>query len=112
MPYAAGHSPSFLVAYRQTRMVLRFPRIGLEPPKGVKPIGADKYPLFSDVLKAAQFMEAPRAILESDPYTVRALLVLGASILTSLPNPELFKACFRKLDFMVDFDRFMTGDAA
>jgi anaerobic selenocysteine-containing dehydrogenase len=93
------------------RNPVRFPRIGLEPPKGVKPIGADKHPLFCDVLKAAQCMEAPRAILKGDPYPVRALLVLGASILTSLPDPDLWKECFRKLDFMVVFDRFMTGDA-
>jgi anaerobic selenocysteine-containing dehydrogenase len=93
------------------RSPARFPRISLEPPKGVKPIGADKYPLFCDVLKAAQFMEAPRAILKGDPYPVKALLVLGASILTSIPNPELMKECFRNLDFMVVFDRFMTGDA-
>ncbi len=92
------------------RSPVRFPRVGLEPPKGVKPIGADKHPLFCDVLKAAQFMEAPRAILKGDPYPVRALLVLGASILTSLPNPDLWRECFRKLDFMVVFDRFMTGD--
>ncbi len=93
------------------RSPVRFPRVGLEPPKGVKPIGADRYPLFCDVLKASQFMEAPRAILKSDPYPARALMVLGASILTSLPNPNLWKECFRKLDFMVVFDRFMTGDA-
>ena len=93
------------------RNPVRFPRVSLEPPKGVKPIGADKHPLFCDVLKAAQFMEAPRAILKGDPYPVKALLVVGASILTSLPDPDLWKECFRKLDFMVAFDRFMTGDA-
>jgi len=93
------------------RSPVRFPRVSLDSPKGVKPIGADKYPLFCGVLKAAQFMEAPRAILKGDPYPVKALLVLGASILTSLPNPDLWKECFRKLDFMVVFDRFMTGDA-
>jgi anaerobic selenocysteine-containing dehydrogenase len=92
------------------RSPVRLPRISLAPPTGVKPIGADKYPLFCDMLKAAQFMEAPRAILKGDPYSVKALLVLGASILTSLPNPDLWKECFRKLDFMVVFDRFMTGD--
>lgn len=93
------------------RSPARFPRVSLDPPEGVKPIGADKYPLFCDVLKAAQFMEAPRAILKGDPYPVKALMVLGASILTSIPNPELMKECFRNLDFMVVFDRFMTGDA-
>ena len=93
------------------RSPARFPRVSLDPPQGVQPIGADKYPLFCDVLKAAQFMEAPRAILNGDPYPVRALLVLGASILTSLPKPDLWKKCFQQLDFMVVFDRFMTGDA-
>jgi anaerobic selenocysteine-containing dehydrogenase len=88
----------------------RFQRVTLEPPEGMKPIGADKYPLFCDLLKSAQFMEAPRAILHGDPYPIKALLIVGSSLLTSLPNPELWKACFKKLDFMVTFDRFMTAD--
>jgi anaerobic selenocysteine-containing dehydrogenase len=93
------------------RSPTRFPRITLDPPSnGVKPIGADKYPLFCDLLKSAQFMEAPRAILNGDPYPVKALLIFGASLLTGLPNPEIWKECFRKLDFLVTFDRFMTAD--
>ena len=89
----------------------QFPRIRLDPPQGVKPIGADKYPYFCDMLKSAQFMEAPRAILQGDPYPVKTLLIFGASLLTSLPDPELWKKCFEKLDFMVVYDRFMTADA-
>lgn len=92
------------------RSPVRFSRLSLDPPEGVKPIGADKYPLFCDMLKSAQFMEAPRAILHGDPYPIKALLVFGASLLTSLPNPEIWKACFKKLDFLVTFDRFMTPD--
>jgi len=88
----------------------KFNRINLDPPQGVKPIGSNKHPLFCDMLKSAQFMEAPRAILSNDPYPVRALLVAGASIITNLPNPELWKECFRKLDLLVVFDRFMTAD--
>ena len=88
-----------------------FPRITLDPPEGVTPIGADKYPFFCDLLKSAQFMEAPRAILKGEPYPVKALLVFGASLLTSLPAPEMWKECFKKLDFMVVYDRFMTADA-
>jgi anaerobic selenocysteine-containing dehydrogenase len=92
------------------RSKVRFPRIRLDPPRGAKAIGSDRYPLFCDLLKSAQFMEAPRAILNGEPYPVRALLIVGASLLTSLPNPELWKECFRKLDFMATFDRFMTAD--
>jgi anaerobic selenocysteine-containing dehydrogenase len=101
-------SPGGLVFRSRSRV--RFPRIELEPPLRVKPIGWDRYPLFCELLRAAQFMEAPRAILNSDPYPVRALLVFGASLITSLPNPELWKECFRRLDFMTVFDRFMTAD--
>jgi anaerobic selenocysteine-containing dehydrogenase len=89
---------------------VHFPRVTIEPPKGAKPIGADKYPMFCDMMKSAQFMEAPRAILNGDPYPVKALLIFGSSVLTSLPNPDLWKECFRKLDFLVTFDRFMTVD--
>lgn len=96
--------------FRPTSPV-NFPRIKLDPPEGIEPIGADKYPFFCDMLNAAQFMEAPRAILNGEPYPVRSLLVFGASLLTSLPDPDLWKKCFKKLDFMVVFDRFMTADA-
>ncbi len=93
------------------RSPARFPRIKLDPPKGVTPIGADKYPYFCDALNAAQFLEAPRAILRGDPYPVKTLLVFGASLLTSLPDPEMWKKCFKQLDFMAVYDRFMTADA-
>ncbi|MDR3568653.1 MAG: molybdopterin-dependent oxidoreductase [Syntrophobacteraceae bacterium] len=93
------------------RSPVKFGRVKLDPPPNVKPIGADRYPYFCDLLKSAQFLEAPRAILESDPYPVKALLILGASVLTSLPDPGLWKRCFKALDFMVVFDRFMTADA-
>jgi anaerobic selenocysteine-containing dehydrogenase len=89
---------------------VKFSRIGLDPPEGVMPIGADKYPFFCDMLKSAQFMEAPRAILKDDPYPIRGLLIYGASLITNLPDPEIWKECFRKLDFLVTFDRFMTAD--
>jgi anaerobic selenocysteine-containing dehydrogenase len=93
------------------RSPVKFPRIKLDPPQGVKPIGADKYPYFCDMLKSAQFMEAPRAILQGDPYPVKTLLIFGASLLTSLPDPDMWKKCFKCLDFMVVYDRFMTADA-
>ncbi|MFH1489740.1 MAG: molybdopterin-dependent oxidoreductase [Pseudomonadota bacterium] len=107
----AGHMdvPGGLV-FRSAGPV-RTRRVNLDPPEGVKPIGADKYPFFCDMLKSAQFMEAPRAILKDDPYPLRGLLIYGSSLLTSLPNPEIWKECFKKLDFMVTFDRFLTADA-
>ena len=49
--------------------------------------------------------------MRGDPYPVKTLLIFGASLLTSLPDPEMWKKCFKQLDFMVVYDRFMTADA-
>lgn len=86
-------------------------RTNVAPPSNVKPIGYDRYPLFCEMTKAAQFMEVPRAILEGDPYPVKALVIAGASIITGYPYPDLWKRCFSALDLLVVTDRFMTADA-
>ena len=86
-------------------------RTNLEPPAEPKPIGYDRYPLFCDLTKSAQFMEAPRAILHGDPYPIQALIIAGASILTGYPDPELWKRCLGKLDLLVCIDRFPTADS-
>lgn len=86
-------------------------RTNIPPPPDVKPIGYDRYPLFCELTKSAQFMEAPRAILEGDPYPVKALVIAGASIITGYPDPDLWKRCFAALDLLVVTDRFMTADA-
>jgi len=86
-------------------------RTDVPPPQHVRPIGYDRYPLFCEMTKAAQFMEAPRAILEGDPYPLKALLIAGASIITGYPNPDLWRRCFAALDLLVVSDRFMTADA-
>jgi anaerobic selenocysteine-containing dehydrogenase len=56
-------------------------------------------------------MELPRAILEDEPYPVRAMAVVGSSIITAFPNPELWRRSFAALDFMMVVDRFLTADA-
>ena len=86
-------------------------RTNLEPPAWPKPIGYDRYPLFCELTKSAQFMEAPRAILNGDPYPIKALIIAGASILTGYPNPELWERCLERLDLLVCIDRFPTTDS-
>ncbi|MBI4321354.1 MAG: molybdopterin-dependent oxidoreductase [Chloroflexi bacterium] len=88
-----------------------FRRTDMDRPTQPKPIGYDKYPLYCDLTKSAHFMETDRAILEGDPYPVKALLINGASIITGYPDPERWKRCFEKLDLLVVMDRFMTADA-
>ncbi len=86
-------------------------RLLLAPPKGVDPIGKDKYPLYHLFRNEAHSMELPRAILESDPYPIRAMIVGGSSILTGYPEPDLWRRCFEALDFLVVIDRFLTADS-
>lgn len=80
------------------------------PPTDVDPVGKDKYPLYHLFRREAHAMELPRAILESDPYSLRAMIIGGSSILTAYPQPDLWRECFEKLDFLVVIDRFLTGD--
>lgn len=80
-------------------------------PEGVLPLGAAQYPVFYELTGCAQFMEFPKAVLEGEPYPVKGLIVNGASILTSYPQPSIWAQAFQKLDFMLVIDRFMTKDA-
>lgn len=81
-----------------------------EAPEGKQPIGADRYPLYTLYRREAQAMELPKAILEGKPYPVRALLVVGASILTAYPDPDLWRRCYEKLDFLMVADRQPTEE--
>jgi anaerobic selenocysteine-containing dehydrogenase len=83
----------------------------LEPPQGVKPIGHNKYPLYHLYRREAHAMELPRAILENEPYPLRGMLVVGSSIITAYPHPELWRRSFAALDGLVVVDRFLTADA-
>jgi anaerobic selenocysteine-containing dehydrogenase len=82
----------------------------IAPPEGKQPIGADRYPLYTLYRREAQAMELPKAILEGKPYPIRALLVVGASILTAYPDPDLWRRCYEKLDFLLVADRVPTEE--
>ncbi|MCZ7572980.1 MAG: molybdopterin-dependent oxidoreductase [Ardenticatenaceae bacterium] len=81
------------------------------PPTHVDPVGKNKYPLYHRLRNEAHAMELPRAILEGDPYPIRAMLIGGSSIITAYPQPDLWRRCFEALDFLAVVDRFLTADA-
>ncbi len=83
----------------------------LKPPTGVEPIGKDKYPIYHLYRQEAHAMELPEAILHNRPYPLRAMLIVGSSIITAYPNPDLWRRSFAALDFLVVADRFLTADA-
>jgi anaerobic selenocysteine-containing dehydrogenase len=93
------------------RQVFPLRRNRIEPPKGRPPIGSDRYPLYCDLNRSGHFIEVPRSILKGDPYPLRGLIVLGSSILTAFPDPELWKHALKALDCLVVIDRFLTNEA-
>ncbi len=81
------------------------------PPNARPPIGAEEFPLYYQVRNEAHASRLPRAILKSDPYALRALIISGSSIITAWPNPDLWRRAFAALDLLVVVNRFPTADS-
>jgi cysteine sulfinate desulfinase/cysteine desulfurase-like protein/anaerobic selenocysteine-containing dehydrogenase len=77
-----------------------------------KALGRDRFPVYSMYRGESHAIALPQSVLEGDPYKIRSLIVLGGSISTAWPNPELWRKTFDALDFMVCIDRHLTADAA
>jgi len=85
----------------------------LASPGWEKSIGSNKFPLYAHYCGGEPHASLlPRAIIDGDPYPIRALLVLGASLITSWPNARLWRHALEKLDFLVTMDLKLTADAA
>ena len=85
----------------------------IKTPSYESSIGGDHFPVYAHFCGGEPHANRlPKAILESDPYKIRGLFILGASILTSWPNPVLWQEAFNALDFMVCADLQLTRDAA
>jgi anaerobic selenocysteine-containing dehydrogenase len=92
---------------------LQLNRLLTDPPSledAPKPIGADEYPLYYATRREAHATMLPRAILEDKPYPIRGLIISGSSLITSWPNPDLWRRALASLDFLVVINRFPTAD--
>ena len=74
--------------------------------------GRDRFPIYSAYRGESHASVLPEAVLEGNPYPIRALMVLGGSIITAWPNSELWRRTFSALDFMVCVNRYHTADSA
>ncbi|MCP4010034.1 MAG: molybdopterin-dependent oxidoreductase [Proteobacteria bacterium] len=87
-------------------------RMETNPPADARPpIGFEEFPLYHATRKEAHAALLPKAILEGDPYPIRGMIISGASIITSWPNPGRWRKALAALDFLVVVDRFPTADA-
>lgn len=83
----------------------------LDIPDKNQAIGSKEYPFFYRMTGQGQFSELPKAVLEDDPYPVRGLLIVAASPALTYPDKELWHEVYKKLDFLVVNERFMSEDA-
>ncbi len=81
------------------------------PTGGRPPLGSGEHPLFFEARHEAHAGSLPRAILEGEPYPFRGLIISGASMITSWPDPGLWRRALSALDLLVVVDRFPTADS-
>lgn len=89
---------------------------GFRPPREVeeKRIGAREFPLLSGPDAVAAFAHSPtgiKAMLTGKPYPLKAMVVLGSNLVTSLENSKEAYEALSRLEFLVVADVFMTPTA-
>ena len=77
-----------------------------------KALGRDRFPVYSAYRGESHAIALPDAVLHGKPYSIRALLVLGGSIITAWPQPQVWKRTLAALDFLVTINRYHTADSA
>lgn len=77
-----------------------------------KALGRDRFPVYSSYRGESHASVLPEAVLQGKPYPIRTLLILGGSIMTAWPDPELWRRTFSSLDFLVTINRYHTADSA
>lgn len=75
-----------------------------------RPVGAERFPLWDEVVGEMQGNDLARQILEEKPYPIRGLWAHGMNYRMFNGDGELEKA-IQKLDFFVDVDLFLTDTA-
>jgi cysteine desulfurase NifS len=71
-----------------------------------------KFPIYSDYRGESHASGLVDSVLKGEPYRIRALLIHGASLLTSWPQTAVWRETLSRLDFVVCIDRQLTADAA
>ncbi|MBI9091877.1 MAG: molybdopterin-dependent oxidoreductase [Desulfobacterium sp.] len=80
-------------------------------PERGNPIGHGENPLFVNQGGEGQAMHLARAIMESEPYSIRTMVIAGSNPLLTFPGAATQKQAFAALDFLAVCDMFMTPTA-
>ena len=74
-------------------------------------IGRKEFPIYSDYRGESHAIGLVDSVLKGEPYSIRALIIQGASLLTSWPQTPIWRQTLSKLDFIACVDRQLTADA-
>jgi cysteine desulfurase NifS len=75
-------------------------------------VARDKFPIYTEYRGESHASGLLDSVLKGKPYPIRALLIHGASLLTSWPQTSIWREALSKLEFIVSIDRQFTADAA
>ena len=75
-------------------------------------IGREQFPIYSNYRGESHAIGLVNSVLKGEPYRIRALIIHGASLLTSWPQTPIWHDTLSKLDFLTCIDRQLTADAA
>jgi anaerobic selenocysteine-containing dehydrogenase len=71
------------------------------------PIGADRYPVWAELVDEAQAMHWPHQVHSGVPYPLKAALTFGINH-RMWPDPDHMASALQKLDFVANIDLFLT----
>jgi len=74
-------------------------------------VGADRFPVWIDMIDEAQAMQLPFQIRSGEPYPIKAVLGFGLNY-RMWPDSMGFLESLNELDFFVNVDPFMTDSCA
>ena len=99
--------------FRMRENSFRVNRGGLVPnPDMTKCLGRDCFPLYNRYRRESHPQALPDAVLKGQPHPIRSLTILGASLITSWPQPAIWRSTLNALDFLACIDVQLTADAA
>ncbi len=84
----------------------------IENPDVKKALGRDRFPVYSAYRGESHAIALPDSVLNGKPYHIKSLIILGGSLITAWPQPQVWRETLNALEFLVCIDRQLTADAA
>jgi cysteine desulfurase NifS len=81
-------------------------------PNPKRALGVERFPVYSAYRGESHANCLPDSVLKGKPYRIHSLIILGASMITAWPRPEVWRKTLGALDFLVCIDVNLTADCA